>query len=57
MSYDVTPFYGFATFSQNRLDALLRLIVGNLSGINAPTITLNDISGQYNWDPYLNTIG
>jgi hypothetical protein len=43
MSYDVTPFYGFATFSQNRLDALLRLIVGNLSGKNTPRITLNDI--------------
>jgi len=30
MSYDATPFYGFATFPQNRLDTLLKPIMGIL---------------------------
>ncbi len=47
MNSDVTPFYAFTTFSKNRLDTLLRLIVGNLSWTNAPGITLNNNNRAY----------
>jgi len=43
MSYDVTPFYGFATFPKNRLDALFRPIMGKIYDTNAPGYSRNDI--------------
>jgi len=36
MSYDDAPRYERETFLKNRLGALLKPIVGKLSGINAP---------------------
>jgi hypothetical protein len=42
MSYNDTPHYERETFLKNRLDALLKPIVGRLSGTNAPGIKLND---------------
>lgn len=47
MSYDDTPFYERETFLKNRLDALLKPIVGKLSGKNAPQIKLNDIQSRF----------
>ena len=42
MSYNVSAFYVAETFIKNRLDALLKPIVRNLSGGNAPLIKSND---------------
>jgi hypothetical protein len=42
MSYDDTPHYEREIFLKNRLDVLLKPIVGKLSGKNAPQIKLND---------------
>jgi hypothetical protein len=42
MSYDATPFYGLATFPENRFDGPLKPIMGILYERNAPRITLND---------------
>jgi hypothetical protein len=42
MSYDDTLHYVREIFLKNRLDVLLKPIVGKLSGKNAPQIKLND---------------
>jgi hypothetical protein len=42
MSYNVSAFYVAETFIKNRLNALLKPIVRNLSGGNAPLIKSND---------------
>jgi hypothetical protein len=42
MSYDDTPPYERENFLNSRLDVLLKLAVGILSGINAPSYLRND---------------
>ncbi len=42
MSQGVTPSYEREIFLKTRLDVLLKLIAGKLSGKNAPQIKLND---------------
>jgi hypothetical protein len=42
MSYDNTPDYERENFLKNRLDALLRLIVGKFYDKNAPGYRRND---------------
>ena len=47
MSYDDTPPYEAGTFPKNRLDALLKPIVGILSDRNAPSYLRDDTAHRY----------
>ncbi len=42
MSYDDTPYYEKENFLKNRLDVLLKPVMGKLSGKNAPSYRRND---------------
>jgi len=52
MSYNDTPHYRAETFLKNRLDALLKPIVGRLYGRNAPGYLSDDISVIFIMESY-----